>query len=118
TSSAFVATCRRPWRSASAAARPEPLSVTRIRSAIAGSALTHPATIAGAMLPAPRRPRTGVEGVMEAGSVSSRPRLRALARPHGRNHRCANRGLTPFGAAAGLVRVEEAGLHQERLVLG
>ena len=57
TSSALSATCWTPRRSARRAARPEPRSVTRMRSPSDGSARSQPSTIAPAMLPAPIEPR-------------------------------------------------------------
>src|SRR4051812_45012619 len=94
TRSWLLTTWRTPWRSASAAARPDPRSVTSRRSAIDSSERTQPRTIAPAMLPAPISPRVGSVSPMV-------PRSVPCPRPPG---------------ASGLV--EEAAFHQHRLVLG
>src|SRR6476469_8464981 len=94
TRSWLLATWRTPCRSASAAARPEPRSVTSSLPAMLSSARTQPCTIAPAMLPAPISPRMGSDSPMVRRSVP-------CPRPP---------------RASGLV--EEAALHQHRLVLG
>src|SRR6476646_1785933 len=91
TRSWLLATWRTPCRSASAAARPEPRSVTSSLPAIPSSARTQPCTIAPAMLPAPISPRMGSDSPMVRRSVP-------CPRPP---------------RASGLV--EEAALHQHRL---
>ena len=69
TRSWLPATWRTPWRSASAAARPEPRSVTSSLPAMFSSARTQPCTIAPAMLPAPISPRMGSDSPMVRRSV-------------------------------------------------
>ena len=97
--SALCSRCRTPWCSASAAARPEPRSVTRIRPAMSGSARTQPRTMADAMLPAPSRPRVNEE---EATRPKSVPEHRPVQSGHGDHPAAAGREHPQLARAGGI----------------